>query len=86
MYVSNILGALNFFFFCSLVGMSGVEYRNGGLKNFFFFFACGSRSKELKNFNVLRAYELKFGPNLDNRTENFYKFLSNSSHRSQRGF
>ena len=50
------------------VGMSGRERRNGGLKNWFFF--AKVRSNELKIFNILRTYELKFGPDLGCRTEN----------------
>ena len=45
-----------------------MEHPNGGLKNFFFFFffffaKVHVRSKELKIYNILRAYELKFGSN-----------------------
>ena len=53
------------------VGMSGVERQNEGLKNWFF---AKVRSKELTIFNILRAYELKFGPNLGCRTENSLNF------------
>ena len=67
-------GALNFVF--------GRDVRRGALKwgskELIFFFKV--RSKELKIFNIyMRAYELKFGPNLGCRTENSWNF----SHRSQ---
>ena len=54
------------------VGMSGAKRQNEGLKNwlFFLFFFAKVRSKELKIFNILRAYALKFEPNLDCRAEN----------------
>ena len=42
----------------------------GGLKNWF----SGERSKELKIFNIMGAYELKFGPNLGCRTESSFNF------------
>ena len=64
------------------VGMSDAERRYGGLKDFFFFFAK-VRSKELKIFNILRAYKLKFGPNLGCRTKNVFIFWANFSCRSQ---
>ena len=54
------------------VGMSTVERQNGGLKNWYFF--CAKlRSKELKIFNISRAKELKFEPNLS-RAENMINF------------
>ena len=40
-----------------------------GSKNDFFFFFF-KRSTELEMFNILQAYELKFGQNLGCRTEN----------------
>ena len=47
--------------------MSGAKHGNGDLKNCSF---TKVRSKELKIFNILRAYELKFEPNLGCRAEN----------------
>ena len=47
--------------------MSGGKHRNRGLKNWFF---AKVRSKELKIFKILRAYELKFEPYLGCRAEN----------------
>ena len=60
-----------------LLGMSGADRQNRGLKNlfFFFFFLAKVRSKEVKGFNILRAYELKFGPNLGCTTENPFEIL-----------
>ena len=34
------------------------------------------KSKELKIFNILRARELKFGPNLGCRTENSFQIFN----------
>ena len=42
-----------------------------GLKNWFF---AKVRSEELKFFNILKAYELKFEPNLDCRVETSSNF------------
>ena len=54
-----------------LVGMSGALY--GGLKNWFFF--AKVRSKKLKIYNILRAKELKFEPNLGCRAvQKFFNF------------
>ena len=73
------LGSLNFD-----LGISGREHRNGGLKNcvfcFCFLFCFGLvlyakvRSTELKIFNILRAYELKFEPNLGHRAKSSFNF------------
>ena len=41
------------------------------------------RSKEVKFVNILRACELKFGPNLDCKAVNSEKLLPNFSHSSQ---
>ena len=64
-------GALNF---CS-GGDVWCRPPNGGLKNWF---SAKVRSKERNIFNILRAYELKFGPNLGCKTENplnFWQFF-----------
>ena len=50
-----------------LVGMSCAKCGNVGLKNWFF---TKVSSKELKIFNSLRAYKLKFEPDLGCRAEN----------------
>ena len=41
----------------------------------FVFVLAKVRSKELKIFIILRAYELKFGPSLGCRIENFVMFV-----------
>ena len=62
------------------IGITGTERQNGGQKNYFF---CESKVKELKFFNILRAYELKLWPNLGCRTENSLFWGANFSCRSQ---
>ena len=67
-------GALNFW-----LGMSDAAaecQKEGGFMKV--------RSKELKIFNILRDYELKFGPELRCKSENSeINFGANFSHRSQ---
>ena len=65
-HIPRVLGGTQLFFGRDVQP----ERRNGGLKNYFFSFFCSKvRSKELKTFNILRAYELKF------RLQN-WKFLN----------
>ena len=45
-----------------------------GSKELIFFFFAIVRSKELKIFDILRAYKLKFKPNLGCRAENSSNF------------
>ena len=79
MYVSlvgKIPGALNFIF-GRYVRRKAPKWGSEELI-FFFFFFCESKVynmyKDLKLFNILRAYELKFEPNLGCRAENSSNF------------
>ena len=59
----------------------GRDDRCGVLKWVFkelIFFAKVRASKRTESFNILRAYELKFEPNLGCRPENFSNFGQNS--------
>ena len=70
-------GALNFCFGRDVRGRA-LKWRS---KELIFFVKV--KSNELKIFNILRAYKLKFGPNLGCRTENSINFVAHFSRRSQ---